>query len=141
VNVRLRPARPADRAWRDAWLPAVTERFGYKREAGASQFVFERDGERAGVVCVRPEKPERDAATIELVATPLEQARRGTALRAVALLEERLRRQRVGRVYAPAPAAHGISVYFWLRLGYRPLLRPEWPCAGDDVMWLRRELV
>jgi hypothetical protein len=31
-------------------------------------------------------------------------------------------------------------MYFWIRLGYRPLLRTEWPCERAGVAWLRREL-
>jgi hypothetical protein len=35
---------------------------------------------------------------------------------------------------------HGIDVYFWIRLGYHPLLRPEWPCEHAGVGWMLRQL-
>ena len=37
-------------------------------------------------------------------------------------------------------AVGAASVYFWIRLGYHPLLRPEWPCAREGVAWLTREI-
>jgi hypothetical protein len=67
-------------------------------------------------------------------------ARRGAGMRAAVLVERQIRAKGMRTAYAPATAAHGISVYFWLRLGYRPLLRAEWPCARDGVVWLMRKL-
>jgi hypothetical protein len=42
---------------------------------------------------------------------------------------ERHVRSRLGetRFYAPIPDGRGLAVYFWLRLGYRPLLASESP--------------
>jgi hypothetical protein len=61
-------------------------------------------------------------------------------MQAAALLEVQLRKARIQRIYAPASAAHGIAVYFWIRLGYRPLLRADWPCNREGVAWLARDL-
>lgn len=85
--------------------------------------------------------PRRNAAIIELVATPPSEARRGTGMAAAALVEEMLRTDGARAIYAPAPAVHGIDVYFWIRLGYGPLLRADWPCAAGGVAWMRRDLV
>jgi hypothetical protein len=60
---------------------------------------------------------------------------------AAALIEGELCATGASRVYAPAPEVHGIAMYFWIRLGYRPLMRGEWPCEHDGVAWLVRELV
>ena len=59
---------------------------------------------------------------------------------AAALVEDAVRAEGVRTLYAPAPAVHGIATYFWIRLGYRPLLREEWPCERVGVAWLVREL-
>jgi hypothetical protein len=59
---------------------------------------------------------------------------------AVALVEDELRSARVDVVYVPAPAVHGIATYFWIRLGYQPILRPDWPCERSGVSWLLRDL-
>jgi hypothetical protein len=104
------------------------------------RLVIERDTEHVGLVVYRMHAPKRGDAIIELVATPPEHARNGAGGAAAALLEDELRRRGVRRIYAPAPAAHGIAMYFWNRLGYRPLLRGAWPCAHEGVAWLMRDL-
>ncbi len=144
VTVVLRAVSAADRALQRTWLPAAAA--GYPGDveslttgAGREMRAIERDGALAGVICWRRQRRSADAI-IELVATPPEHARRGSGLRAAALIEEILRDAGVRRIYAPASAAHGISVYFWIRLGYRPLLRGAWPCAVDGVAWFVRDL-
>jgi hypothetical protein len=82
----------------------------------------------------------RGVAIIGLIATPPEAARRGSGMQAAALLEDELRARGVRTVYAPAHAVHGIAMYFWIRLGYRPLLRGDWPCEREGVAWLMRRL-
>jgi hypothetical protein len=154
VNVALRPLEDGDRAWLDGWLGAVTASVGYQaleeppgawlgrrlaRERRLRADVIERDGRAAGVVVYRARTPRRDAAIIELVATPPSEARRGTGMAAAALVEELLRAGGARVIYAPAPAVHGSDVYFWIRLGYRPLQRAAWPCALDGVAWMRRD--
>jgi hypothetical protein len=57
---------------------------------------------------------------------------------AAALVEKEMLGLGVQEVFAPAAELHGISMYFWVRLGYAPLLRPDWPCEREGVAWLRR---
>ncbi len=101
---------------------------------------IERDGAPAGVVVYTLHRPSRGSATIDLVATPADQARRGAGMTAARLVEGEMRAAGISRVYAQAPAAHGIAVYFWIRLGYRPLLRPAWPCERPGVGWMMRDI-
>jgi hypothetical protein len=61
-------------------------------------------------------------------------------------IERHLRGQGIERLYAPVPDGRGLAVYFWLRLGYRPLLTPKapWPLAGLSEtprrgIWMARE--
>jgi len=155
VSVTLRPVRDADAEWLDGWLAPVAASVGYALDAdrpGAAllsrlgtehtlraRIIVRAEGD-AGVIAWREHAPERGAATIELVATPPEQSRRGAGMAAAAAVEAELRDAGVRVVYAPAPAVHGIDVYFWIRLGYRPLQRSEWPCEHAGVAWLRREI-
>jgi GNAT superfamily N-acetyltransferase len=140
VTVTLRVAKRADDAWLATWLPAAASSLGYALDGHAAErLIIQRDGERAGVAISRPHHD--DAAIIELIATPPEHARRGAGMEAAALLETRLRRRGVRTIYAPAPAVHGIAMYFWIRLGYRPLLRGAWPCEREGVAWLIRSFV
>ncbi|MGH7634175.1 MAG: GNAT family N-acetyltransferase, partial [Gemmatimonadaceae bacterium] len=101
---------------------------------------IDRDGMAVGIAVVRLHTPDRSSAIIELVVTAPDYARRGSGMTAAALLEAELRASKITRVFASAPAVHGIAVYFWIRLGYRPLLRPEWPCEPAGVVWMLRDV-
>lgn len=152
----LRPAVDADVAWLDGWLTSVAASVAYGDATGAGlglslvdrtraerslrARIIMRDGGDAGLVVYRVDAPQRGSAIIEIIATPPEQARRGSGTSAAAAVEDELRAAGVRVVYAPAPVVHGIATYFWIRLGYRPLLRGEWPCERPDVAWLAREL-
>jgi len=152
VNVRLRPLIAEDASWLDAWLAPVAAgvRFPLDGPPGSTLlgslgrtrvgYAIGRDGERVGIAVARRGAPSRTAATIELIATPPEHARAGSGMTGARLLEDELRAHGARTIFAPAPEVHGIAVYFWIRLGYRPLQRPEWPCAVPGVAWMRRDL-
>ena len=143
MTVTLRAASPSDDAWLDTWLPVVAASVGYdvRRGSKTNRGIIVRDGDDVGLAIWREHTPSRGDAIIELIATPASQARLGSGMQAAELLEERLRAQGARTIYAPAPAAHGIATYFWIRLGYRPLLRAEWPCEREGVAWLMRTLL
>lgn len=148
VSVVLRAVSGDDAAWVGGWLPAAAASVGHEggsdakfgRDKTSKTMIIERDGERVGVLIYRLHTPKRGKATIELIATPPEHARRGSGMKAAAMIEDELCAQGVREIYAPAPAAHGIAMYFWIRLGYRPLERDAWPCAREGVAWLVRRL-
>lgn len=156
MNIQLRPVDDADAAWLDEWLAPVAVSVAYddvdrsrpgaslierlRRERGLRVQIIVRDGDDAGLVVYRVGAPRPDAAIVEIIATPAALARRGSGMSAAALVEDAVRAEGVRMVYAPAPAVHGIATYFWIRLGYRPLLRGEWPCERAGVAWLVREL-
>jgi len=153
VNVTLRPATRADQHWLDTWLRAVAVSNDYidpgtslstrmiiERTATEQRGTVALGSESVGILIVRANAPKRGNAIIELVATPPEHARHGAGMAAAALLERDLQHRGIHRMYAPAPASHGIAMYFWIRLGYRPLLRNDWPCVRDGVAWLARDL-
>jgi hypothetical protein len=156
VNIQLRPVGVGDARWLDGWLAPVAASVAYnemtverpsalllerlRRERGLRAQIIVRDGDDVGVVVYRVGAPRRDAAIVEIVATPPALARRGSGMSAAALMEDAVRAEGVRVVYAPAPEVHGIATYFWIRLGYRPLLRREWPCERTGVAWLAREI-
>jgi len=140
-DVTLAPPAPDDHAWLDIWLPSVAARVGYDaaRLRGADARIITHEGERVGLIAYRTDR-RRKRATVELVATPPARARHGIGMRAAAALERELDDQGARTIFAPASAPHGIAVYFWIRLGYRPLFRDGWPCERPGVIWLRRDL-
>lgn len=149
MTVALRPARASDAAWLETWLPVVAASVGHdafdvqtwlRASRGGRGRIIVRDGTDVGMLAYRVNAPHRGDALFEIVATPPALARRGSGMAAAALAEQELRAAGARTVYAPAPAMHGIDVYFWLRLGYRPLLRGDWPCERPGLAWLAREI-
>jgi hypothetical protein len=102
--------------------------------------IIQRDGNPIGIVVVRRNHPRPGSAIIEFVGTMPEHARAGLGMQAAMRIESDLHRSGIVEVYVPSPAVHGISMYFWVRLGYAPIMREEWPCALGGVAWLRRSL-
>jgi hypothetical protein len=153
MNVALRKLRDGDAAWLDTWLGACAASVGYDViDANAANRSLARhvDSSRAmarvivagdedvGVVVFTMR--DRGAAIIEFVGVQPSRARRGFGHRGASLAEDELRASGATAIYAPAPAVHGIAVYFWIRLGYRPLQKSDWPCYRDGVAWLRRDV-
>ena len=81
------------------------------------------------------------AAHVKLLAVAPDKRRLGIGGRAALALERRLRRS-AKRLYVLVPSRIGIALYFWLRLGYRPLTQRDWPEAPADApsTWMVREL-
>ena len=115
--------------------------------ASEAVLVSDAEGVPIGVALVRPETPAPGDATISFLAVQPERRYRGLGGE-TGLALERLVRERLGarRVYAGVPEGRGLAVYFWLRLGYRPLGIVEAPSAtlglGDVSLpgiWMLRE--
>ena len=152
MTVALRAYRSSDAEWLDTWLPATAGAAGYDTASSAAlqqrlrdekrlcARIITREGSAVGLIVFKVSAPKRGFACFEIVATPPDRARKGAGMMAAALAEQELRDVGVETAYAPAPAMHGISTYFWIRLGYAPVLRPEWPCEREGVAWLRRLL-
>lgn len=101
-----------------------------------------------GIVVVLMGTPVAGAAAVAFIAIDPAQRFRGLGGEAALALERRLgERGGVGRVLAAVPEQRGLGVYFWLRLGYRPLLQAEapWPLVGLNGeggrgIWMARDL-
>ncbi len=152
VTLALRPFRGRDAAWLDFWLRDVAGSVGYVTDDAASLAsrlrdepslrarIIERAGGPLGLVVFRLEFPRVGDGAFEFVGVPAPATRRGYGMHAAAAAEREMLAADVRTAYAPAPAVHGIDVYFWIRLGYRPLLRPDWPCERPGVAWMMRHL-
>lgn len=146
MTVSLRRARTSDRPWIDALGAASAQPLGIDGPGAGSLLndrdvkvsIIARDGDDVGLIAWNV---DGSTAAIRLVALEPSQARRGAGIQAAAIVERSLKRRGVRTVFAPATEHHGIAMYFWIRLGYRPLLRGEWPCEHPGVVWLRRDLV
>jgi len=116
-------------------------------EARRAVLISDAAGLPVGAACYVLDAPEPGSASVPFIA--IEPARRFRGLGGEAALAlERLLRERRGvrRVFAPVPDGRGLAVYFWLRLGYRPLIAAEapWPLAGLTAeprpgIWLLRD--
>lgn len=147
--MRLRTLRKADLPLLSSWLPRATS------DAGCDAWTEDalaRSIEREGVLTTTGRDPTLviayetgvlapDAARIRLLAVDPERRRLGLGGEAALALERRLAKS-MGRIYVLVPSRLGIALYFWLRLGYRPLTRAEWPAPPEQppAAWMVRDL-
>jgi GNAT superfamily N-acetyltransferase len=129
---RLDGFDPDEMPWLEAALAPEWSLDDFHAAGVGSELVLISDAEGApiGVALLRPETPAPGDATIAFLAVQPERRYRGLGGEA-GLAVERLARERlrVRRVYAGIPEGRGLAVYFWLRLGYRPLSVAEAPGA------------
>lgn len=146
--VQLRPLRRNDVERLAGWLPDVAKDAGCDRWANGDALARALGDEcvlvpRAGDAFIAYDAglPDRRSATVSLLAVPPGERRLGTGGRVALALEARLARS-IDRIYTIVPARIGLALYFWLRLGYRPLTQGEWPAEPEDKpsAWMVREL-
>ncbi|MSQ61441.1 MAG: GNAT family N-acetyltransferase [Dehalococcoidia bacterium] len=130
-EVAVRPARASDghalRGWLgDALNAAVEEGAEAERllgeferglEAGAGVYLIEEAGAVVGAVRARL-VADGEAARFDALVVRPEARRRGIGAKALALVEEATGAR---RFLAETRARDGRALYFWLRLGYRPI--------------------
>lgn len=145
----LRPLREADLESL-AWLPGVAADMGCESWSTDDALRATVHSHRALVPHVdAPEAlavyetgaPDRKAALVQFLAVRPERRRLGVGGRVALALEERLAPS-VERLYVVVPARIGLALYFWLRLGYRPLTQREWPAPPEEppAVWMVRSL-
>ena len=91
--------------------------------------------EEVGALAILEGTPEQRAATFLAVAIAPERRGRAFGARTLLAAERRLRREGVRAFYARVPRTNGRGLYFMLRCGYAPLLRPP---VEDGATWFRR---
>jgi hypothetical protein len=118
-------------------------------EAGAATLISEAaTAAPVGVTVARLEVPLPATASVPFIAVDPERRYRGLGGEAALALERHLRRAfGVKDVFAPVSDGRGLAVYFWLRVGYRPMLTAEAPAGplglrGETMrgIWLYRSL-
>jgi GNAT superfamily N-acetyltransferase len=94
---------------------------------GNGVLIGDRDGAAIGVAVVLQDVPSAACATLPFLAIDPARRFRGLGGEAGLALDAHLRGHGFEKVYAPVPDGRGLAVYFWLRLGFRPLRTPDWP--------------
>jgi GNAT superfamily N-acetyltransferase len=121
--------------------------FDAARVLSDAVLISDLEGTPVGLALVRLDTPAPGDATISFLAMQPERRFRGLGGEA-GLAVERLAREKTGaqRVYAGVPEGRGLAVYFWLRLGFRPLSTAEAPksslgLTGDTKpgIWMLRD--
>lgn len=138
-----------------AWVPEVARAVGFPALAQADALLrLPRLRQRvvwsiavggvdepAGLVVATPVSD--GAARILLLTLRPELCRRGLGHLAALRAEEWFAARGARWLLAAVSPRHGLSVYFWLRLGYRPLPSGEWPRCCDDAPetgWMSRRI-
>jgi ribosomal protein S18 acetylase RimI-like enzyme len=146
----LRPLRASDLPALSDWLPRTAAELGCDRWADeqalrgalatAGKLLYS-DERGEAFVAYATHTPLPHSARIDLLAVAPGRRRLGSGSRAALALERRLARS-IERVYVLVPSRLGLALYFWLRLGYRPLTQRDWPAAPDTdtSAWMMREL-
>lgn len=148
--MRLRPIRRGDVAALSTWLPHAAAQIDCDRwsEAGAldaaiaQQHVLVGDEDGASALLeYATDAPERGAAQVRFMAVAPDCRRLGIGGRTALALERRLTRS-MSKIYVRMPERLGLALYFWLRVGYRPLTQRDWPVAPDGAIatWIVRDL-
>ena len=129
-RVVLRPYRDDDMPVMEALLP--------QSDDDAEVLTICRAGEddrSIGILEYALGEPSEGWATVKWVALVDGERRWGLGQDAVRLFEEEARRCGVRAFRTRVPASLGLALYFWLRLGYRPL-----DVRGNAVLEMVREV-
>ena len=146
----LRSLRASDVLALSAWLSPLTMELGCGRwiseptlreSVAAHDVLLYSDDAGDAFVAYEAGTPVPGCARIDFVAVAREKRRLGIGSRAALALERRLARS-ADRIYVRVPPRLGLALYFWLRLGYRPLLQHDWPAPrGEEASaWMMRKL-
>ncbi len=145
--MELRSLRAADLPALAAWLPRAAAEIGCRRwdSEGALRTAVGKKSALVGPDCfvaIEAGAPARDAARVDFLAVAPGRRRLGIGGRAALAVEQRLASS-TACVYVNVPATLGLALYFWLRLGYRPLTQRDWPAPPEapPSIWMVRELI
>jgi GNAT superfamily N-acetyltransferase len=113
---------------------------------GNGVLISDRDTSPIGVAAVRTDAPTAGSANITFLGIDPARRFRGLGGEAGLGLDRWLRGKGYQRVYAPVPEGRGLAIYFWLRLGFRPLTTPDAPgpvtgLSGGEMpgIWMLRD--
>ena len=147
---RLRPLRAAGIDQLAAWLPDAASAASCDHWTNADELraaiddpsVLTSGSDYSCFVAYQLGSPHADAALISFLAVAPDLRRVGLGGRVALALEKRLATStRAKQIYVTVPSRIGIALYFWLRLGYRPLTRIDAPLMpAPSAAWMVRDL-
>jgi hypothetical protein len=132
-RVRLSGLTAEALAGMSSWLPAALApewTMGDLEEAlktATGVLISDGTGDAIGLAVVQMDAPGAGCTSVPLIAIEPSRRFRGLGGEAGIALDAQLRAFGYDRVYAPVPDGRGLAVYFWLRLGFRPLRLDEAP--------------
>ena len=144
--IELHPLRESDIEPLASWLPDVAKAAGCETWSDSTRLpgAVGRDdvlvaGGREAFLHYETNRPNQGGALVRFLAVEPGQRRLGIGGRVALTLEQRVRGS-AARMYVAVPAEIGLALYFWLRLGYRPLTQPEWPAPPERApsTWMVR---
>lgn len=137
-RLSLRPPQAAELPLLAAWLPGA--QVGAHGYAPLQVLALAEPSGRAlgflGYALGGPAPPLKEGPWLTIPFLVIDPQERGQGLgtEAILLLEGEARSRGLARRFAaPVPLAEGLALYFWLRLGYRPL------GAARGHLWMVRE--
>ena len=146
--MRLHSLRPVDIEHLVSWLPDVATAAECQPWADSTALaeltgkpgVLTNDA-RTAFLAYELRSPEANAARVTFLAVAPDERRLGIGGQAALAVERRLR-GKAKRLYVVVPSSIGLALYFWLRLGYKPLERANWPepPANPPAVWMVQEL-
>ncbi len=146
----LRPLRAANIDQLAAWLPDVANAAGCDHWTNADELhtaidnpsVLTVGSDYNCFVAYELGSPHAGAALIRLLAVAPDSRHTGLGGRIALALEKRLALStKTKQIYVAVPSRIGIALYFWLRLGYRPLVRSDSPLLpSPSFAWMVRAL-
>ena len=139
-RLTIRAAVPSDFEDASSWLETSLqpewhfEDFTGQVEAGNAVKIEDLSEELIGAAIVLCDQPQSGCASIPFISIVPARRFAGLGGEAGIAIEKRLRRAGYECIFAPVPDGRGLAVYFWLRLGFRALLRSDapWPLPGLD---------
>jgi GNAT superfamily N-acetyltransferase len=132
-RVRLSGLTPEALAGMSTWLPGAlapewtVEDLDAALKTATGVLISDATGEAIGLAVVQTHVPGAGCASVPLIAIEPSRRFRGLGGEAGIALDAELRAAGYKKVYAPVPDGRGLAVYFWLRLGFRPLRLDEAP--------------
>lgn len=147
-SLGLRPLRAADVDRLAAWLPDVAAATGCLKLAkadGLRELIADpaalTTSDASGFIRFKVGSPDVKSAQVGFVAVQPDHRRLGIGGR-MALSGERRLNSNAQRVFVQVPESIGLALYFWLRLGYRPLTASESPRKkpNSGSLWMVRDI-
>lgn len=147
--MKLHSIRPADAERLGTWLPDVAAEAGWADWADPDSLTRSihdplvlTDESSTVFLAVELASPIPKSARVDFLAVSPGKRRLGIGGQTALALERRLR-GKAKRLYTLVPASIGLALYFWLRLGYQPLTKRDWPASpetSESSVWMMREL-